>query len=262
MARRTFTTYRISQLCDVDVTTVINWIDDGKLRGYRTPGGHRRVRREDLLSFLRTYHLPIPEELQGRECPRILIVDDEPDTRLAIEALLRAEECYEVATAGNGFEAGVKATQWRPDLILLDMMMPDMDGFEACQILKSNPATRHIAIVALTVLSAPDDVARIRAAGVDDYLAKPFDNDELLARIKKLLAAPPRWGGGVRSLQRNESSSSGKHFRSRTMPRCFPCPLFPSEGRGRISEYLSYRRGSECAPSWGGYGDFETIMRN
>jgi len=188
VARRNYTTYQISQLCDIDVSTVINWIDDGKLHGYRTPGGHRRVRREDLLTFLREYKMPMPEELQTHEHPRVLIVDDEPDTRLTIKALLRAEGEYEVATASNGFEAGVKAVQWQPDLILLDFMMPDMDGFEACRLIKNDPITRHIAVLALTILSSPDEVARIRAAGADDYLAKPFDNEELLSHIKKLLA--------------------------------------------------------------------------
>lgn len=117
---------------------------------------------------------------------RILIVDDNPVNVKLLSAKLSLDY-YIISTATNGVEAVDKAAREQPDLILLDVMMPEMDGFEACQRLKADPATSHIPIVMLTALSDVADRVRGLAAGADDFLGKPINDIALMARIRSLL---------------------------------------------------------------------------
>jgi two-component system, cell cycle response regulator len=117
---------------------------------------------------------------------RILIVDDVPANTRLLEAKLSAEY-YQVASVKNGFDALTMATDWQPDLILLDIMMPGMDGYECCQRLKDNPATLHIPVVMVTALGEPSERLRGLDAGADDFLTKPVEYETLMARVKSLV---------------------------------------------------------------------------
>ena len=116
----------------------------------------------------------------------ILVVDDDPDIARFVEVNLRSAG-YDVAVAGDGEEALEKARHLRPDLVLLDVMMPRIDGFEVAQRLRKNPQTANASIIMLTAKALSADKVTGLQAGADDYIIKPFDPIELLARVKGTL---------------------------------------------------------------------------
>lgn len=117
---------------------------------------------------------------------RILIVDDEPDLIDMLKDRLEAEG-YTVIAASDGVEGLEKAKTEKPDLILLDIMMPKMDGYQVCRFLKFDEAFKHIPIILLTARAQPQDKKWGLAVGADDYVSKPFDQADLLKKIKERL---------------------------------------------------------------------------
>jgi CheY-like chemotaxis protein len=116
----------------------------------------------------------------------VLIADDNPQGVELMEAYL--SNCgYELATAADGEETLRKVKQWHPDLILLDIMMPKISGFEVCKRLRADPATRDIAVLIVTALDQPSDIERAVEAGTDDFLTKPINKTELLLRVRSVL---------------------------------------------------------------------------
>jgi two-component system cell cycle response regulator len=116
---------------------------------------------------------------------RVLVVDDVPANVRLLEARLSAEY-FDVSTAHNGIEALAMCERAECDIVLLDVMMPDMDGFEVCRRLKSNPATHHIPVVMVTALDQPSDRVRGLEAGADDFLTKPVTDVALISRVRSL----------------------------------------------------------------------------
>ncbi|HTO40188.1 MAG TPA: response regulator, partial [Rhizomicrobium sp.] len=117
---------------------------------------------------------------------RVLVVDDILSNVKLLEAKLTAEY-FEVVTGFNGMEAIAKTEEYSPDIILLDVMMPGMDGFEACRRIKSNPKTAHVPVIMVTALDQPSDRVAGLEAGADDFLTKPVEDAALFARVRSLV---------------------------------------------------------------------------
>ena len=187
---RFLSTGDMANYCEVTSAAVLKWIDSGKLPVFTTPGGHYRVLRTDFRDFLTRHGMFIDEgffgKSQGRR--RILIVDDEPAVVAFIEEALRLEGDYDLATAYDGFEAGHQLAIFKPDLIVLDIMLPGMDGFEICRRLKTDPAMSHVKVLAVTGFATEENIEKILGYGADDFLAKPLKLADLKKKVHELLA--------------------------------------------------------------------------
>jgi excisionase family DNA binding protein len=188
MRRRSFfTTFEIGQICGVNITTVQNWVKSSKLKAFHTPGGHRRVKREDLVSFMKKFGMPIPEDL-AKGPPLIIIVDDEPDILDILEALMKTgEDEIKVLKAASGVEALLMIGETKPDLLILDIMMPGMNGYEVCRKLKEKSVAGNIKIVAISGDHNPAVRDRILASGADLFFTKPLELEKLRDRCIQLL---------------------------------------------------------------------------
>src|SRR5262245_9106308 len=187
-----FTTFEAAKLCHVSPLSIINWVNAGRLPAFRTPGGHRRIRRDDLARFMRENGIPLPEDLRdGSGRPRVLVVDDEASIREVIAASLasRASQPYEVMTAADGFEAGRLVATFRPDVVLLDLRMPGLDGFQVCRTIKADPETSSTIVIALTGYHTPETEARIVECGAVRCLAKPIEPSAVATSIDAVLEA-------------------------------------------------------------------------
>jgi excisionase family DNA binding protein len=181
----------VAELLMVNPVTVRQWAARGLLRSVTTPGGHRRFLLRDVEEFARSRGATPVVRDSGRP-DRILIVDDDPNLSGLIAGLiLERDSRVETQTARDGFEAGVKVESFRPHALVLDLMMPGMDGFEVCRRLRARPTLNHIRIVAITGFPNAEHVDRILTAGADACLAKPIDSERLLLE----LGLPAQKGG-------------------------------------------------------------------
>src|SRR5690242_17416133 len=135
-AKSIYTTHEVSRLLHVNPRSVINWIEQSLLPSYRTPGGHRRIRRDDLLAFLRKHQIPTPESLvEGKF--NVLIVDDEQEIVDLVKTYLLRQGSYDVAAASDGISALIEVGRTKPDLLILDIMIPGVDEIEVCRRIKN-----------------------------------------------------------------------------------------------------------------------------
>jgi excisionase family DNA binding protein len=171
----------------VAVSSVSKWIDEGKLVAGRTPGGHRRIEKDDFIRFLHQQQFRIPPELQP-ETTKILIVDDEKAfAKWLAEEIGQRYPQSEVSVAFDGYSAGEIVGLVRPAVIILDLHMPGMDGFEVCRRIKSNPLISQTAVIAITGDPDPERIDRIIGLGACACLPKPLNVDALAAEIDKAL---------------------------------------------------------------------------
>lgn len=188
MKRKSFlTTGEVAAHCEVSIKTVNNWIKGGSLRASTTPGRHHRVRLDDFNAFLRAHNLPLFEESPVPQ-RRILVVDDEAEVVQVMVKGLRRTGQYEVATAADGFEAGLQVARFNPELILLDLVMPNLDGFRICRLIKSNPQTRHIKILVLTGYASDENRQKALECGADFFMAKPFKPHQIREKLEELFS--------------------------------------------------------------------------
>jgi len=190
--KRPFTTSVVARMLGVALQSVSNWIDAGQLRAGRTPGGHRRIEQEDLLDFLRQQGLAIPAELQPSP-PKVLIVDDEEAVASWVAREIWAERPdIEVLVAHDGFSVGEIVGFDRPDVVVLDLRMPGMDGFEVCRRIKAREDTRKTTVIAMTAYTSPEAEQRILECGAKVCLTKPLEAAVLLKHVTTALAGRRR----------------------------------------------------------------------
>ncbi|MCA9705259.1 MAG: response regulator [Myxococcales bacterium] len=179
----TYSTHDVAKICCVTPTTVIRWIEDGLIPAFKTVGGHRRVRREDLEKVCRERNIPFNVPT-GTEVGRILVVDDEPVVLdLVRDVVKELDHKFEVEVAKDAFDAGRLVVSFRPQLIFLDLMMPGVDGFEVCTRLKKDPATTNTEVIAITGYYTEANMDRILSAGAAACLKKPLDVTEVRAQV-------------------------------------------------------------------------------
>ena len=206
MEDKIYTTFNISKIIKVSLPTVTNWINDKKLKAFITPGGHRRVKSSELLIFLKQYNLPIPPELESFDKIKILIIDDDQELlNVIVKALKNKSDKYETLTATDGFDAGRALTQFNPDLVVLDIMLPGIDGFKICGLHSAAPARSETGRSGLVSLGPVSRLARSetgqRAASADlqifGNLRLPFPTTTAFrSRWRGARACPLRKTGG------------------------------------------------------------------
>lgn len=181
-----FTTGEAAKICKVSQQTIIRCFDNGSLKGFRVPGSRfRRIPRDQLFSFMKDNGIPTDALENGKK--KLLIVDDEQDlVELMADAFAR-DGRFEIRTANNGFDAGMQVKEFRPDIVVLDVMLPDINGREVCQRVRSDSTLDSVKIICISGMIEPDKVGELRAAGADDFMQKPFTIDRLIERVCDLL---------------------------------------------------------------------------
>lgn len=187
--KKVLSTSEVARMLGVAVGSVANWIDQGELKAGKTPGGHRRIQAADVVKFLKAHRLPIPEELGG-SAPKVLIVDDEKAVAklLALEIIEKYPD-YDVRQANDGFAAGEIVGRWTPDVVILDLKMPGMDGYEVCRRIKANEETQDTVVIAITAEPSPSAEQRILEAGATVLLSKPLQEGLLIQHLEEAVAA-------------------------------------------------------------------------
>lgn len=185
MDKTIYTIPEAAKICMVARQTMWRWVISGNLTAHKSPGGVYRIRAKELKSFIKSKmtYLPLADKLDQK---KILIVDDDFAILKLLSKLLM-QKGYVTATARDGYEAGRKVGEFKPDLIILDLYMPGMDGFEVCQRIKSNPKTAHIKIAIHTGNHTPKIQDRITKAGADEYLIKPIEKRVLFQVADQLI---------------------------------------------------------------------------
>jgi excisionase family DNA binding protein len=181
-----FTTGEAAKICKVSQQTIIRCFDSGQLKGFRVPGSRfRRIPRECLYSFMRENNIPTDALESGKR--KVLVVDDDKDLVELLVDVLVLDGRFETRSVYNGFDAGMTVRVYRPDLIILDVMLPDINGKDVCLRIRSDKSLEAVKIVCVSGMVEEDKIEELRRAGANDFLAKPFEVEKLIETICKLL---------------------------------------------------------------------------
>jgi CheY-like chemotaxis protein len=171
---------------------VLQWIHDGKLPSYSSPGGRNRVDPQQLLEFLEVHGMRVPEELRRERACRILVVEDDDLVRSVLCRILEGGDlACEVETADNGISGCLKLASFRPDLVIMDIVMPELDGAEMCRVIRSSEEFADVKVLVLTGYIEDERIDAALAAGADAHACKPLSPSELMSRVHELLSGTP-----------------------------------------------------------------------
>jgi excisionase family DNA binding protein len=181
-----FTTGEAAEICRVSQQTIIRCFDAGRLEGFRVPGSRfRRIPRQNLVKFMKDNKIPLDSIGSGKR--KVLVVDDDAEIVELIVEVLERDGRFEVKTASSGYEAGMATQRFRPELILLDYMLPDVNGNVVCQTIRKNPEFENIKIIIVSGVVKEDEIAQLLKSGAEDFIRKPFNITELTDKITAVL---------------------------------------------------------------------------
>jgi excisionase family DNA binding protein len=181
-----FSTGEAAKVCKVSQQTIIRCFDSGKLEGFYVPGSRfRRIPRENLIKFMKENSIPLSNLDSGKK--KILVVDDEAEIVDLVTDVLDRDGRFEVKTASCGYDAGLLTQQFRPDVIILDYLLPDINANVVCKAIRGNPGLEDTRILIISGMVEEDKIEDLYEMGIDGYMHKPFQMDELLAKIGELL---------------------------------------------------------------------------
>ena len=181
-----FTTGEAAEICRVSQQTIIRCFDAGRLEGFRVPGSRfRRIPRQSLVKFMKENKIPLDAIESGKR--KVLIVDDDAEIVELLMDVLDKDGRFELKTASSGYEAGMATERFQPELILLDYMLPDVNGNIVCQTIKKNPQFENIKIIIISGVVKQDEIEQLLKSGAEDFIRKPFDINELINKINAAL---------------------------------------------------------------------------
>jgi excisionase family DNA binding protein len=177
-----FTTGEAAEICRVSQQTIIRCFDSGRLEGFRVPGSKfRRIPRENLIKFMKDNSIPLDGMETGKK--KVLVVDDDTEIVDLLVEVLSRDGRFDVKTATSGYEAGIQTQRFRPDCILLDYMLPDVNGNVVCHTIRKNPEFENIKIIIVSGVIKQEEIDQLLKSGAQDFVKKPFDINDLIKRI-------------------------------------------------------------------------------
>jgi excisionase family DNA binding protein len=180
------TTGEAAEICKVSQQTIIRCFDAGRLEGFRIPGSKfRRIPRLSLIKFMKENNIPLDNLRSGKK--KVLVVDDDDEIIELIVDILARDGRFEMKTASSGYDAGILTQQFRPDLILLDYMLPDVNGNIVCQTIRKNPEFENIKIIVVSGVVKQEEIDQLLKSGAEDFIRKPFDITEFTDKIAAVL---------------------------------------------------------------------------
>jgi excisionase family DNA binding protein len=181
-----FTTGEAAQICKVSQQTIIRCFDSGRLDGFRVPGSKfRRISRQNLIKFMKENNIPMEAIESGKK--KVLIVDDDAEIIELMTEVFARDGRFDIKTATSGYEAGISTEQFRPDLILLDYMLPDVNGNVVCQTIRNNPEFENIKIIIVSGVIKQDEIEQLLKSGAQDFIKKPFNISDLVDKVVTVL---------------------------------------------------------------------------
>jgi len=177
-----FTTGEAAEICQVSQQTIIRCFDSGRLEGFRVPGSRfRRIPRDSLKKFMKANTIPLDGLESGKK--KVLVVDDDVEIVELVVDVLSRDGRFDVKTATSGYEAGIQTQRFRPDAILLDYMLPDVNGNVVCHTIRKNPEFENIKIIIVSGVIKQDEIDQLLKSGAQDFIKKPFDISDLVKRV-------------------------------------------------------------------------------
>lgn len=192
---RIFSALEVANICGVVNQTAINWIKNNHLKAFTTPGGQYRIYSEDLIIFLNSRGMRVPEELSDvveslNSNKKVMIIDDDKDLNEMMKLIfVRKLENFDVIQAFDGFEAGKLLVSEKPDVIILDIDLPGVNGHLLCAKIKEDKDLNNPVVISISGLDDTFEKEKILSEGADAFFTKPLDFDRLISAMKDLMSA-------------------------------------------------------------------------